>query len=56
MNHLQNATASVEQLSISRSDPSIVELYNQQQALQMLLYLSSLNYRLNAKKTISYDG
>ena len=36
MNHLnlQNATTLAEQLSTNRTDPSVVELFNQQQALQ----------------------
>ena len=46
MNHLQNAAPQAEQLSTSRTDPSVIELlFNQQQVLQRdkkLLFLSFL--------------
>ena len=34
MNHLQNATTQAELLSTNRTDPSVIVLFNKQQALQ----------------------
>ena len=56
MIQLQNTASQARYLSTNRTDPSLIELFNQQQALQRdikLIFLSSLNYRPNIKITTS---